>query len=61
MRISASETAGAVARAGLVGMRIGFDIVTGFSCKLCGAASNEKLLTAEFAEISAEIAEKNNS
>jgi hypothetical protein len=51
MRISARETAGAAARTGLLGMRIGFDMVTGFSWKLCGAASNEKLLTAEFAEL----------
>ena len=31
VRISASETAGVAALAGLVGMRIGLDIVTDFS------------------------------
>ena len=58
LRISASETAGAAALAAFVGMRIGLDMVTGFSVKRLRLSTLQKLLTAEVAESNAEIAER---
>jgi hypothetical protein len=57
-----SESAGVAALAGLLGMRIGLDMVTGFSVRrTLGSPHFKSFLTAEIAETNAEIAEESNS